>query len=107
MVYDLVVAGMCALAVPVALALVRPWGRRFPRRLVGVLAWGGTALLLLRAVGSLVQGLYLAATGTPIAELVRFWELWFYIGAFLFCVSTWRFWRAHPDAIREEARYGI
>ncbi len=107
MVYDLVVAGMCALAVPVALALVQPWGRRLPRRLVGVLAWGGTALLLLRAGGSVVQGLYLAATGTPIATLLRFWELWFYLGAFLFCLSTWRFWSARPPTIREEARHGL
>jgi hypothetical protein len=32
--YDLVVAAIGMLAVPVALALVRPWGRRLPRRLV-------------------------------------------------------------------------
>jgi hypothetical protein len=30
LVYDLVVAGMCAFAVPVALALTLPWGRRLP-----------------------------------------------------------------------------
>jgi len=39
MAYDLVVAGMCAFAVPVTLGLVQPWGRRLPRRLLGVFAW--------------------------------------------------------------------
>jgi hypothetical protein len=37
--YDLIVAGICAFGVVVALALVQPWGRRLPRRLVGLLAW--------------------------------------------------------------------
>src|SRR5574341_219002 len=41
LVYDLVVAGMCAFAVPVALALTMPWGRRLPRWLVGLFAWVG------------------------------------------------------------------
>jgi len=85
---------MCAFAVPVALALVRPWGRRLPRWLVGAFAWSGTALLVLRSGGSIVQTVYLVAAGRIVAEPMHLWELWFYLGTFLFCSSTWRFWRA-------------
>lgn len=38
--YDLVVAAVCLVGAAVALALVQPWGRLAPRRLIGVLAWG-------------------------------------------------------------------
>jgi len=93
LVYDLVVAGMCAFAVPVALALAMPWGHRFPRRLVGLFAWGGTGLLVLRSVASVVQTLYLIASGQFVVEGRGSWELWFYLGATLFSLATWRFWR--------------
>ncbi len=91
--YDLVVAGMCAVAVPVALALVRPWGRRLPRFLIGALAWGGTGLLVLRAGVSMVQLLYMVATGAFVPRPRDLWEVWFYVGAVLFGMSTWKFWR--------------
>ena len=94
--YDLVVAGIRVLAVPVALALVRPWGRRLPRWLVGSLAWGGTGLLVLRGGGSVVQVLYMVAKGTFVARPMDLWEVWFYVGAVLFGLSTWRFWTAQP-----------
>lgn len=61
--YDLVVAGMCLVAVPVVLALAMPWGQRVPRRLLDALAWTGTGLLLLRAVASLIEAAYLLVTG--------------------------------------------
>jgi hypothetical protein len=96
MVYDLIVAGICALAVPVALALVQPWGRRLPRWLVGLLAWAGTVLLVLRGGGTIVQTVYLVAVGSFVPEWMMLWELWFYLGAVLFGLSTWRFWRAQP-----------
>jgi hypothetical protein len=98
LVYDLVVAGMCVVAVPVALALVQPWGQRLPRSLVGALAWGGTGLLVVRAGGSLGQLLYMLATGTFVPRPRDLWELWFYVGAVLFGMSTWRFWRARIRA---------
>ncbi len=91
--FDVVVAGMCAFAVPVALALTMPWGRRLPRRLVGLFAWGGTGLLLFRSVGSVVQTVYLIATRQFVVEPRGLWELWFYLGAILFSLGTWRFWR--------------
>jgi hypothetical protein len=99
-IYDLVVAACCAIAVPVALALAMSWGRRLPRRLVGILTWGGTGLLVLRSVASVLQSAYLIATGQFIVERRGLWELWFYLGAILFSVSTWNFWtsRASKDA---------
>jgi hypothetical protein len=100
LVYDLVVAGMCAFAVPVALALTMPWGRRLPRRLVGLFAWAGTGLLMLRSMGSMVYTVYLIATGQFVVLIERWslWELWFYLGAVLFGISTWNFWRVRTRA---------
>lgn len=95
LVYDLVVAGMCAFAVLVALALAMSWGRRLPRQLVGLFAWTGTVLLLLRSVASIAQAVYLIGTRQFSVETRGLWELWFYLGAFLFTVATWRFWH-HP-----------
>jgi hypothetical protein len=93
LIYDLVVAAICALGVLVALALVRSWGRRLPRSLVGVLAWCGSTVLVLRGGAGAAQSLYVAATGRSIFVIYRLWELWFCVGAALFVVSTWRFWR--------------
>lgn len=96
MAYDLIVAGMCLFAVPVALALVQPWGRRISRKLLGLFAWGGTSLLVLRSVASIIQMVSLIATRQfqHVAEPSTLWELWFYLGAVLFGLSTWRFWHA-------------
>ena len=93
LVYDLVAAVLCALAAVVALALVRPWGRRLPRWLVGSLAWSGTGLLVLRGGAGLAQSLYIAAIEKNVSAVFEFWEIWFCVGAVLFGLSTWRFWR--------------
>ena len=37
--YDVMIAAMCVIAVPVALAPVMSWGRHVPRRLILILAW--------------------------------------------------------------------
>jgi hypothetical protein len=91
--YDLVVAGMCLVAVPVALALVMPWGQRVPRRLLGALLWTGTGLLLLRAVASLVQAAYLVVINQFSWRDMGVWEPWFYLGTTLFGITLWRYWR--------------
>lgn len=96
--YDIVAGVMCAMAVPVALALGLPWGLRQPRRLVGFLAWTGTGLLVLRAVASLIQGAYLLLVGRFSLRDMGIWEPWFYLGAALFAVSTWSYWRATTPA---------
>ena len=80
-------------AVPVALALAMPWGRRLPRRLMGLFAWGGTGLLALRSAASVIQTVYLIGSGHFVFEGRGLWELWFYLGATLFFLATWHFWR--------------
>ncbi len=96
--YDLAVAVMCLVAACVAMALVRPWGRRVPRWALGALGWGGTGLLMWRAIGSIVQLLYQLATGSFVARAMLLWEVWFYVGAILFGLSTWRFWTVRPTS---------
>ncbi len=88
--YDVVVAAMCVIAVPVALAPVMAWGQHAPRRLIYTLAWIGSALLLLRSVASLIQTAYLIAVGRFQLADMGVWEPWFYLGAILFGLSTWR-----------------
>lgn len=88
--FDVVVAGMCVVAVPVALAPVMAWGRSLPQRLVYRLAWIGSALLLLRLVGALVQTGYLLAVGRFHIDFIGVWDWWFVLGAILFTLSTWR-----------------
>jgi hypothetical protein len=92
LIYNIAVACICLFAVPVALALVMPWGRRLPRWLLGFFAWTGTGLLVVRSVASIVQAVYLIATGQFPIEIWAIWEPWFYLGAILFSFSTLRFW---------------
>ena len=96
--YDVVVAAMCVIAVPVALAPVMSWGRRLSGGLIYTLAWIGSALLVLRSVASLVQAGYLVATGRFRFADMGIWEPWFYLGAILFSLSTWRSRRADIEA---------
>jgi hypothetical protein len=91
--YDVVVAAMCVIAVPVALAPVMSWGRHLPRRLILALASVGSALLVLRSVASLAQTGYLVAMGRFSFAAMGIWEPWFYLGTMLFSLSTWRAWR--------------
>lgn len=88
--YDVVVAATCVIAVPVALAPVMSWGQSVPRRLVYTLSWVGSALLVLRSAASLAQTGYFVATGQFRFAVMGIWEPWFYLGAILFSLSTWR-----------------
>jgi hypothetical protein len=88
--YDVVVAGMCVIGVPVALAPVMSWGRHVPRRLLYTLAWTGSALLVVRSAASLLQAGYLFTTGRFRFAAIGIWEPWFYVGAILFSLNTWR-----------------
>jgi hypothetical protein len=88
--FDVVVAVMCVIAVPVALAPVMSWGHHVPQRLLYVLGWIGAVLLVLRSVASLVQASYLIAAGRFRFAVLGVWEPWFYLGAILFGLSSWR-----------------
>ena len=88
--FNAVVAAMCVVAVPVALAPVMAWGRHVPKRLIRTLAWIGTVLLVLRSTASLIQaGYFVVRGGFGFADM-GIWEPWFYVGAILFTLSTWR-----------------
>jgi len=87
--FDVVVAGICIVAVPVALGLVMPWGRRLPYRIVYRLAWIGSALLLLRLAAASIQTCYLIAVGRFSFAMIGIWDWWFLLGTILFSVSTW------------------
>jgi hypothetical protein len=93
--WDLVVAGLCALAVFVELALVRPWGRRVPRPFIVFCAWAGTGLLVFGTAFSLVRAIYLAAKSRVSVLDLGIWDSWFYLGAIVFSISTWQFCRPH------------
>jgi hypothetical protein len=88
--YDVLIAVICVIAVPVALAPVMSWGRHLPRRLTYTLAWIGSALLVLRSTASLIQAGYLLGVGRFRFAALGIWEPWFYLGAVLFSLSTWR-----------------
>jgi hypothetical protein len=91
--YDVVAACMCIVAVPVSLALGHPRAERLPRRFVLTLAWIGTTLLVLRAVGSLGQGVYEVWMGRFTLQRMGIWEPWFYAGAALFSANLWLYRR--------------
>lgn len=91
LVYDLIVAGMCVVAAAVALALVQPWGRRLPHRLLALLAWTGTGLLVLRVGAAAVQTAFLMAAGRFEMHSQLLWEIWFGLGAVLFVLTLCRF----------------
>lgn len=101
--YDLVVAGMCIVAVPVALALALPWGRHVPRRLLVPLAWIGAGLLALRAVASLMQVVYFAAVGRFRFQNLGLWEPWFYLGAALFTLNLLWYWQRERSTAERQA----
>ena len=86
--YDVVVAAMCIIAIPVALAPVMWWGQCVPRRLIYTVAWIGSALLTVRAAASIIQAVYLVAAGRFRFATLGIWEPWFYLGAILFTLST-------------------
>jgi len=93
------VAGLCVVAAVVAFHLSLPPARGSPRWLVGALAWGATGVLLLRSVASVVLLTRAIVTGGLPASIQLVWEPWFYLGAALFAVGTWRYWRATSPRI--------
>ena len=102
--FDVVVAAMCVVAVPVALAPVMSWGQRLPQSVMYRLAWIGSALLVLRLAAALVQTGYLVAAGRFRFAIIGIWDWWFVLGAILFTLSTWRSscipWAGHrPTAL--------
>ncbi|WP_258343471.1 DUF3995 domain-containing protein [Saccharopolyspora gregorii] len=69
LVIDIVAIPLCAVAVAVALAPVRPWGRRVPGWLLHAAVWGSAALLAVHAAPSVVDWLALASGRLAVADL--------------------------------------
>jgi Protein of unknown function (DUF3995) len=85
-----------------ALALVRPWGRVIPGRLLGGIAWTAGAVLtcyggLLVVVGALVLGGLISPSGpvdrTALRWHVLLWDLWFLVWGLLLGVAAWQYGR--------------
>jgi Protein of unknown function (DUF3995) len=85
-----------------ALALIRPWGRAIPRRLLVGAAWAASMVLtayggLLVAVGALVLT-GLISTSSPVGRTalrwhVLLWDLWFLVWGLVLGVAAWQFGR--------------
>jgi hypothetical protein len=88
--FDVLVAAMCVIAVPVVLAPVTAWGRRLPQRLSYRLACIGSTLLVIRSAAALAQTAYLIVAGRFRFAMIGIWDWWFFLGAILFSLSTWR-----------------
>jgi Protein of unknown function (DUF3995) len=82
-----------------ALALVRPWGRVIPRRLLGGAAWTASAVLtayggVLVAAGALVLIGLISPSGpvdrTALRWHVLLWDLWFLVWGFLLGLAAWQ-----------------
>ena len=89
-----------------ALALVRPWGRRVPRRLLAGVAWAASGVLalyggLLVAVGALVLAGVIGPAGpvdrTALRWHVLVWDLWFVVWGLLLGVAAWHYGRQSRD----------
>jgi hypothetical protein len=100
-------AGVVKVAAGVlALALVRPWGRRAPRRLLGGVAWAASVVLtlyggLLVTVGALVLAGAIRPADpvdrTALRWHVLLWDLWFLVWGLLLGVAAWHYGRQSRD----------
>lgn len=91
LVYDLVVALLCLVGAGVALALVQPWGRALPTRLLRAAVWSGSVLLLLRGALGVVPMVWslLAGASDDVHPWAYVIEPWFVIGGVLFSLAAW------------------
>ncbi|MFL6129415.1 MAG: DUF3995 domain-containing protein [Mycobacteriales bacterium] len=94
LVVDLVAIPLCAVGALLALALLRPAGRRLPRRPLLALAWATTALLVGHALPAMVvlAGLALGVVAGELTERDRLtlflYEPYWLLGGVLFGLAT-------------------
>ena len=98
-----VAAVLKALGALLALALVRPWGRRLPRRLLLVTAWAGAVVLTVYGVlQTAAVALIYFGVSDDTQELSRgalrwrmlLWEPWFLVWGLLLGLAAWHYGRA-------------
>ena len=102
--------GAKVLAGLLALALVRPWGRRVPRRVLLAGAWGGGGLLVFHGGDFVVQGALALGGIVDVPEpapwaTIRWytflWGPWFLVGGILFCAAAWHYQRTSRRRLLE------
>ncbi len=90
LVYDLVVGLLCLVAAGLALALVQPWGRALPAKLLHAAVWSGAVLLLVRGALGVVPIVWGLLSGS--AKDVHPWayviEPWLLVGGILFGLAA-------------------
>lgn len=91
--YNLAAAGMCAVAVPLALSLRRAEKRGLPAQLSAVFGWSAAAILGLRGMAGVIKFAYLGVTGNDVANPIFLWDFWFCLGGILFGLAAWNFQR--------------
>jgi hypothetical protein len=88
-----------------ALALVRPWGRLLPRRLLLVAAWAGSVVLVLYGGLYVVGGALVLAGAVDVSGSldrtalwwhVLVWDLWFLVWGMLLGLAAWLYGRSPP-----------
>jgi len=90
---------LCFAGAALALALVRPWGRRSPRVILLVAAWGTTTLLVVHAAPAVIEwvGLGLGLRSTDLSPAERFslflYEPYWLLGGILFGLAAWSYQR--------------
>jgi hypothetical protein len=108
-VIDVVAIPLCVAGSLLALALARPWGRAFPRRLLLACGWGTCTLLIVHLAPTLIEG-GLVAAGLLDVELsmLERWSLfvyepWFFAGGLLYGLSAWRYGRRSRAVVVAES----
>lgn len=119
-IFDVAVLAMFVAGLVVSLALVRPWGRKIPRRMLLILAWLGCAVLaarggagivdhLGRVAGVLPRGLtglsYEQILGQAHSSAYTLWsgaaiDAFFLVGGILFGVVAWGYQRGSRSKVR-------
>jgi hypothetical protein len=98
-VVDVLAVPLCVVGALLALSLVRPWGRLFPRRFLLACAWGVCALLVFHATPTLIwDGLVAAGLRETNLSVLERWSLfvyepWFFMGGVLYGVAAWGYGR--------------
>ncbi|MGH8470890.1 MAG: DUF3995 domain-containing protein [Gammaproteobacteria bacterium] len=98
-VIDLIAIPLNVLGGLFALALVRPWGRRFPQWMLLAASWGASALMVAHALPAIVE-VVLLTLGLRAEELTamdRFsmflYEPYWLLGGILFGMAAWNYTR--------------
>ena len=88
----------------VALALIKPWGRRVPRWILLLLAWGAGTLLFVHGglffvVGILAMSgtIHVSTPETLLHWYTFLWGPWWLVGGILFLGAAWIYFRRSPE----------